>query len=44
MWTDYTMGGNGVKCVCDSAAAGDPEMEGAVVIIVGGCDEIWYLR
>mmetsp|Transcript_84828 Transcript_84828/g.124137 ORF Transcript_84828/g.124137 Transcript_84828/m.124137 type:complete len:288 (+) Transcript_84828:320-1183(+) len=28
MWTDYTMGGDGVKCVCDSAAAGDPEMEG----------------
>ena len=22
------MGGDGVKCVCDSAAAGDPEMEG----------------
>lgn len=28
VWTDYTMGGDGVKCVCDSAAAGDPEMEG----------------
>ena len=28
VWTDYTIGGAGVKCVCDSAAAGDPEMEG----------------
>ena len=28
IWEDYTMGGNGIKCVCDSAAAGDPEMEG----------------
>ena len=28
IWTDYTMGGDGVKCVCDAAAAGDPEMEG----------------
>ena len=27
-WTDYTMGGDGVKCVCDSTAAGDEEMEG----------------
>ena len=27
-WTDYTSRGDGVKCVCDSAAAGDPEMEG----------------
>ena len=27
-WDDYTMDGSGVKCVCDSAAAGDPEMEG----------------
>ena len=28
IWTDYTIGGDGVKCVCDSTAAGDPEMEG----------------
>jgi len=28
VWNDYTMSGDGVKCVCDSAAAGDPEMEG----------------
>ena len=28
IWTDYTQSGDGVKCVCDSAAAGDPEMEG----------------
>jgi hypothetical protein len=28
IWTDYTMKGDGVKCVCDSSAAGDPEMEG----------------
>ena len=28
IWTDYRIGGDGVKCVCDSAAAGDPEMEG----------------
>jgi len=28
VWTDYTQSGDGVKCVCDSAAAGDPEMEG----------------
>jgi len=27
-WTDYTKGGDGVKCVCDSSAAGDEEMEG----------------
>jgi hypothetical protein len=28
VYTDYTMSGAGVKCTCDSAAAGDEEMEG----------------
>ncbi|EKX38713.1 hypothetical protein GUITHDRAFT_165169 [Guillardia theta CCMP2712] len=27
-YTDFTMSGDGVRCVCDSAAAGDEEMEG----------------
>jgi hypothetical protein len=28
LWTEYTQEGSPVKCVCDAAAAGDPEMEG----------------
>ena len=28
VWTEYTQEGSPVKCVCDAAAAGDPEMEG----------------